>query len=135
VGEPWEICITFDFIVKNSSLPLWLLERGKEVKETPTLVVTSTTRTYACLSGEPNLGINICVLRAYCCCDYLFFVVSLSLKLFLRFWSQSTNWWCSKVKEALRLFHLTTRKWGCKLLASQSSFKHLQFISRRCRNF
>jgi len=71
VGEPWEVCITIDFLVKNSSLPLWLLERGKEVKETPTLVVTSTTRTHASLSGEPNLRINPCVLCAYFCCDYL----------------------------------------------------------------
>jgi hypothetical protein len=38
MGEPCEVCITLDFLVKNSSLPLELLERGKEVKETSTLV-------------------------------------------------------------------------------------------------
>jgi hypothetical protein len=27
VGEPWGVCITLDFLVKNTRLPLWLLER------------------------------------------------------------------------------------------------------------
>ena len=56
MGEPSEVCITLDFLVKNSSLPLWLLERDKEVKETLTLVVTSTMGTWVLLSGaaEPQ---------------------------------------------------------------------------------
>ena len=68
--EPWKVCITPCFLVESSSDLCGYFEGGKEVKETPTLVVTSTTRTYACLSGEPNLGINLCVPCAYCCCDY-----------------------------------------------------------------
>ena len=43
--EPWEVCITLDFLVETSSDLCGCFERGKEVKETPTFVVTSTTRT------------------------------------------------------------------------------------------
>jgi len=43
--EPWKVCITLLFIVEISSDLCGFLERGKEVKETLNLVVTSTTRT------------------------------------------------------------------------------------------
>ena len=43
--------INLDFLVKNSSWPLCLLGRGKEVEETLTFVVILTTRTHALLSG------------------------------------------------------------------------------------
>ena len=39
--ERWEVCITLDFLVESSSNLYGCFERGKEVEETPTFVVTS----------------------------------------------------------------------------------------------
>ena len=61
---------------------------------------------------KTKLGLSRVLIVVVSTWDYLFFVVSLSLKLFFRFWSRSTNWLHSEVKEVLGQLHLSIRKWG-----------------------
>jgi hypothetical protein len=46
--------------------------------------------------------------------------VCLSLKLLIRVWTRSTIWRHFSVKGVTQHLHLTTRKWGCKIIYPHS---------------
>ena len=87
--EPWEVCITLDFLVESSSDLCGCFERGKEVEETPIFVVTSTTRTYELFCGvaehRDKFLCPVCFLLLRLVLSLLFLCVSSSLKIFLGF--------------------------------------------------
>jgi hypothetical protein len=56
-----------NFLVEISSDLCGCFEGGKELEETPTIVVTSTTRTYELLCGVAEPRDKSCVQRACCC--------------------------------------------------------------------
>ena len=83
--EPWEVCITLDILVESSSVLCGRFERGKELKETSTFVVTSTTRTQELLCGvaEPRDKslCPACLLLLRFMLSYLFLLVCLPTQL------------------------------------------------------
>ena len=114
--EPWEVCITLDFLVESSSDLCGYFKKGKEVEETPIFVVTSTTRTQELLCGvvEPRYKSVSCVFVVVIASDYLY--LFLSLELYFRVWTRSMVWRHYDVKGVTQYLHQTTTKWGCKII-------------------